>query len=51
MGKKNTMKSERSRGRIQAKYDIKQRGYKVVIEELKQRLTAKSEKIRYKDKN
>ena len=51
--KNNTMKNEQgeSRARLTAQYKVKRRGYKVIIEELKQRLTAKSEKInRYENR-
>ena len=44
--KNNTMKNEELRARLTAKYKVKQRGYKVIIEELKQRVTAKSGKIK-----
>ena len=40
------MKNEELRARLTTKYKIKQRGYKVIIEELKQRVTAKGGKIK-----
>ena len=48
--KNNTMKNEELRARLTAKYKIKQRGYKVIMEELKQRVTAKSGKVK-RDEN
>ena len=40
------MKSEESRAMLTAQYKVKRRGYKVIIEELRKRVTAKSEKIK-----
>ena len=41
-----TMRNELLRERPQAKYNIEERGFNVVIEEFKQRVTAQSAKIK-----
>ena len=42
----NTIKNKHLKAWLQAQYNIKVRGYKVIIEELKQRVLAKSQRIK-----
>ena len=45
--KEKLKKDKKRKKKLQKKYEIKVKGFKVVIEELKQRISAKSKKLRH----
>ena len=45
--KEKLKKDKKTKKKLQKKYEIKVKGFKVVIEELKKRISAKSKKLRH----